>query len=459
MAARTSSGIGVVVSLVIFIVISVVLLVLTIAFYSGQTREIENAEDARRTMDKYVTAQQRNTDWMRTVESAAASQNKSVAQYLQDMMQNTMGFMAGNPSASLDEAKTQFSRLGVKDGNSVYSVMQTAVNNLRDSSSQMEALQQRVADRENEISELQAQKEQLQRSLEEEVAAVETAYASSRQEIQDGMNQLRDVRQAMDSAKDTLRDEYEGRIRDLEQQLDGALHDNAVISSRVNELQKKANDQRLTGSDPSRLVDGTIIEVAGSSDQVYIDRGRKHRAVLGMTFEVYDDLSSIRPTPDGNLPRGKASLEIIKVGETTSTCKVTRATPGRPVLRSDIIANAVYDPQYKFKFLIHGKFDVDNDGRASEAEARYLESQVIEWGGTVVTGETIPGDLDFLVLGQLPTEPPPLRPDANEVEIQIYVTRRQEVETYNRLFRQASEAQIPVLNANRFFILIGHTDR
>jgi hypothetical protein len=170
-------------------------------------------------------------------------------------------------------------------------------------------------------------------------------------------------------------------------------------------------------------------------------------------------MNAIRPMEDGTMPRGKASLEVIKVGDTTSTCKITRAIPGRPVLRNDVIANAVYDPTYKFKFLIHGKFDVDGDGRASEAEARYLESLVLEWGGTIVSGDQIPGDLDFLVLGLKPTEPPPLRVNAAEVEMEIYITRRQEVETYERLFRQASEAQIPVLNANRFFILIGHTQR
>ena len=459
MAARSTSGIGVVVSLVIFIVISVVLLVLTIAFYSGQTREREAAAEAERVMNKYVTAQQRQTDWLRSVEAAAGAQNKSVAQHLQDMYQDLMGYADGNPGSNFQETQTKFTRLGVAQGQSVHSTMQATVNKLRDAESGMQALQQRVTERDNEISNLQAQLQQAQREREEQVAAIEQLYASSKQEIQDGLNQLTDLRGAMDQAKDQLRDEYDGRIRDLEGQLDGALRDNAVLASRVNELEKKVNLSRVKPEDASKLIDGTIIEVTGNNDQVYIDRGRKHRIALGMTFEVYDDVSSIRPLGDGTMSRGKASLEVTKVGETTSTCKVTRATPGRPVIRNDIVANAVYDPTYQFKFLVHGKFDMNNDGRPTDAEARHLESLVMEWGGTVVTGDQIPGDLDFLVLGVVPQEPPPLHADASEVEVDIWVRRRQEVETYQRLFRQASEAQIPVLNANRFFVLIGHTPR
>ena len=41
---------------------------------------------------------------------------------------------------------------------------------------------------------------------------------------------------------------------------------------------------------------------------------------------------------------------------------VTRSVPGQPLVRGDVVANAVYDPNYRFKFLVHGKFDIDADG-------------------------------------------------------------------------------------------------
>ncbi len=123
------------------------------------------------------------------------------------------------------------------------------------------------------------------------------------------------------------------------------------------------------------------------------------------------------------------------------------------------MANAVYDPNYVFKFLVHGKFDVDNDGKPSEAEAEFLRSQIINWGGAVVDSEQLPGDLDFLVLGVEPPVPPPLPNNATQIQIDFWVRQRRAHEKYQELFRQAQEAQIPVLNANRFFILTGYTQR
>ena len=147
------------------------------------------------------------------------------------------------------------------------------------------------------------------------------------------------------------------------------------------------------------------------------------------------------------------------VAASTSTCKIVRAVPGRPVIRDDVIANAVYDPKYVFKFLIHGLFDVDGDGKPSAAEAQHLRRRVIKWGGSVVTGDELPGDLDFLVLGAQPPIPGPLATQATDRQTEIWVDKRNSYEKYHELMKQAMDAQIPVLNANRFFILIGHTIR
>ena len=83
----------------------------------------------------------------------------------------------------------------------------------------------------------------------------------------------------------------------------------------------------------------------------------------------------------------------------------------------------------------------------------------MDWGGEVVIGDELPGDLDFLVLGEMPPMPSPLRPDANAAQERIYLRQRVARLKYEELFQRASDAQIPVLNANRFFILIGHTNR
>lgn len=55
MAVRTGAGTGVIVSLVVFVLTTVFLLVLTIVFYAGKTKEAEARAAADQALAKYVS--------------------------------------------------------------------------------------------------------------------------------------------------------------------------------------------------------------------------------------------------------------------------------------------------------------------------------------------------------------------------------------------------------------------
>jgi hypothetical protein len=210
----------------------------------------------------------------------------------------------------------------------------------------------------------------------------------------------------------------------------------------------------MSSADPATLVDGLVLDAVGT-DRVFIDRGSNDRIVLGMSFEIYDDATQLRVNKDGKLPRGKASIEIIKVGKTTSTAKVTQATPGRPIVRDNIIVNAIYDPDYRYKFMVHGVFDADGDS-LPEHNNSFIKDRIVSWGGVVVEDQvTLPGDLDFLVLGIQPEEPMPLPRNAAETMVDDYVRKKEAFLDYTSLLEQAQNVQVPVLNANRLDILTG----
>jgi hypothetical protein len=102
---------------------------------------------------------------------------------------------------------------------------------------------------------------------------------------------------------------------------------------------------------------------------------------------------------------------------------------------------------------------MNNDGASTEDEARYLRERIRRWGGEVVDGDTIPGDLDFLVLGDQPHLPErPQGASLSPQEWQDYTRKRQIFETYQGLFNAAREARIPVLNQQRLDILTGRAD-
>jgi hypothetical protein len=128
-------------------------------------------------------------------------------------------------------------------------------------------------------------------------------------------------------------------------------------------------------------------------------------------------------------------------------------------VKDDVLANAVFNPDYKFKFMVHGKFDVNGDGKATTNEADFIKSRILEWGGEIVEGDTLSGDLDFLVLGVQPPFPAPLPSDATEAQTLAFTDQRAARELYDSLFRTAADAEIPVLNWSRFETLTGTVNR
>lgn len=461
MAVRSGAGTGVVVSLVVFVLTTVFLLVMTIVFYAGKTKEVEERVKSEQALGVWVNSAQRNNDTFKAFEAAAKASGQSVAGYLSGRHDSLMAYVDGNPATTLDGLKTSLDAFGVpKDGGVVKNSLTDMSRDLRGARSEIDGMKQQQTDLENQVAQKQTEINQLRESQQAERDAVEGRIEGYRIAAEEYKKRLDDGIADLGRAKDELRQRYEGTIKDLEDQTDNLNRELLTMKGRIKQFEEMRNATRLQGENPAMMVDGKIVDVPGSNDEVYIDRGKKNRVVLGMTFEVYSEIASIRLNPQtGEIPRGKASLQVIKVGDATSTCKVIRSTPGQPVVRGDYIANAVYDPNYQFKFLVHGKFDVDGDGKPSESEAEYLRSLVLDWGGSIVTGEELPGDLDFLVMGMVPTNPPPPPANASEVIVTDYIRKRQAYETYNQLFRQAREAQIPVLNANRFFILIGHIDQ
>ena len=202
-----------------------------------------------------------------------------------------------------------------------------------------------------------------------------------------------------------------------------------------------------------------MIDVTGQNGEIFISIGSKQRVQPGMTFDVYDSASAIQYNPStGDLIPGKARVQVLKVEENTSTARVipenTRYAPRpRPIVKDDVIANVIFSPDYRYKFLVHGKFDIDNDGNATAAEAEFVRGRIKSWGGDVVEGDTLRGDLDFIVMGVQPLKPLDLSSDADEGQYTSHFDQKKAFETYQTLFNEAQTARVPVLNWNRMQVL------
>jgi len=460
MAVRSGAGTGVIVSLVVFVLTTVFLLVLTIVFFSGKSKEMTDRDAAEKLLEKYVTKAQRTSDQFKALEGTASEKRMSVVGAVLNRHEEAMAFAAGSPSATIDQLKGDLARFNLKEGQSIKDKMLEMSRDMAARQAEIDGLKAQYESAQAQIAEKEAQLKLEQESKATMETGFETQIAGYRDSAEQFKKQLDDAVAELNRARETNEANYMSQIRGLEDDNDNVNREMQTLKGKLAELERRRNESIMRAQDPSTLVDARVVDVPGSADEVFIDKGKRDRIVLGMTFEVYSDsavLSSFAKT--GDMPRGKASVQVTKVGDATSTAKITRRIPGQPVVRNDILANAIYDPKYQFKFLIHGKFDIDGDGKPTETEAEYLRSLVLDWGGTVVTGETLPGDLDFLVLGVEPPMPPPVPNDASQVVITDWLKKKQANDLYNLLFSQAREAQIPVLNANRFLVLIGHTDR
>lgn len=211
-----------------------------------------------------------------------------------------------------------------------------------------------------------------------------------------------------------------------------------------------------------RRPDGRVVQT-GKNGIVYIDLSLGHQITPGMTFQIYDKLQGIPKTTldteEGELPAGKGSLEVIRVGAGSSECRIIKLETGAQVLEGDLIANLIYDRNVKLKFKVHGKFDTDQNNVATDAEAEIVKRLIAQWGATLTDDVSI--ETDFVVMGREPSLPSYTAEELADDPIKKHTLEEAEKELarYEAIRTRAVELHIPVLNQNRFLYLIGFFDQ
>jgi hypothetical protein len=457
MAIRSSAGTGVIISLIVFVLLTILLLAGSILLWGElETAKMEAAESGA-ILDDYATKAERSSaDWLTPLKDASG--RDSVIKYLYNENQSLRQFAIGSPDGTLSDLAAAREQLSLPQGQSLADTLADAQRKMGEMTARIAALE---AGKNAADQSMQGLDDRL-RTATSDLDALIAAESAQLKDYTDADDRyataIKKAISEFESMQADLRDQKNMMIAQQQDQVDELTADNKRLVAQKRMLENRLNRDQLRAADPAALVDGRILDVIGSGDHVYIDRGRNDQIVLGMTFEVYKSPSQIRPNEEGETPRGKASIQVVKIGDASSTAKVTRRVKGRPILADDVIANAVYDPDYTFKFLVHGVFDLDRDGKATEQEAEYLRERIERWGGVVVRGNEIPGDLDFLVLGEAPVTPNKPFNQASTQAMTEYRKLRTAVDRYQSLQRDAQQAEIPVLNQNRLDILTGRTD-
>lgn len=451
MAARSSGGSGMLVGIVILGVFTLGFFVTTIVFLSQ--KQAADRKLAEQSQDVNELIGQSRGDAVSRLRDPAKKAGKPVLVYLADSMSAVM--------ARVDSAKTTPEELNRKlekvegAGNqSLLALLQDRdrqIASLNDAKAAAEQARDRAnTDRQNEarrVSDIEA-------SHKETVAKLTAQIDQLKDEVDKYRADINATKARMDQEVDKTRESARAKESELVGQIREAQEKQSIATETVKRLQEQLRGKTFEVGKEYNLVDGRVIGSDAGNNQFYIDIGRRHKVVLGMTFEVYSEATAIRPDPrTGDYPAGKATLEVIKIEDGSATCRLLREKRGNPVVKGDVIANAIYDPNKVYKFLIYGNFDANGDGMSTPQERSDIEALVREWGGVVVA--ELSGDVDFLVLGEKPVLPPAPSPVSPPPVVQEYLRLRGIVSQYERLFQQAESTSIPIINENRLRTLTG----
>lgn len=460
MASRGSSP-GAIISIVILGILTVTFFVLTLMFYAEKNNLEAAAEDAIQARDRFVAGGE--VDRANAI-ADRAGRGQSVFAYMEDVVGRAARIAAGSREVSINDLEQRVADLDPE-----------RVGLLRIATNQRE----RIASLQRQIDEMRAP------------AAEESArLAAARAFFTDDATRVRREADGIAQQQQQLSSQvtgYSGRIRDgiesirrqenetrvrVQQVRDEAENEKATLRNQISQLDeqilrmedevRRLRDERRAATirprDEFALVDGSISSVQADQQQVTINLGRRDRVVLDMVFEVYENAAAIAPDPrTGEYSQGKAMIQVINVGENTSTARVVERRGRAQIFRGDVIANPVFDPSKVYRMLVFGHFDTDGDGRATEFERDAIVARIREWGGEAINAREaadLTGDIDFLVLGRRPTVPPQPSSQA-PIDVQLqWIRLNDQAELYDEFQRRAEAVGIPILNQNRLSTLL-----
>lgn len=455
MAAKTSMGVGLSITVGLLSTATLVLFILTFVFLA---RKQNLEQEIQKLQDEYkevVTNSERNSDEVRKLIADAKKKNQSLAAFMVDtsrtLGEKTLGTGGVTPSALVEGIGKALEGQGAGSFAGALADRDSKLADLDKRLKDAESARQRaLTDFQNAVELTSRQKA----DYDSGVAAMSKNINKYKDDIDESRKQLTD---AMSKMTETIQ-KIKAQAEDQEAELNGRLtkqgDELALAQRKIADLIEKIRGKTFGPGDEAALVDGEVIGLDPVSNNVYINRGKAHKIVLGLTFEVYNNASGIRPDgASGDYPRGKATVEVVKVDESSSVARVVRNPRGNPVVKGDVIANVVYDPKKVYKFMIYGNFDTNRDGTSTPDESADIRALIQEWGGVVV--DSLVGDLDFLVLGSKPVAPPAPPASAPPEVVREYLRLKRVVVEYEEIQRQAIATSTPILNQNRLFTLVG----
>jgi len=445
--------------------------ILAIVFYSGKTK----AEEAKATLESQYSdvaklsspeigalKQVRSEDTSRfnartSLLDVAIAQRNALAQKITGAAGETEKNALERADAALQSAAGEGQAAA-----SLVAAIDAQKQQLTNAAGREQSLKQQLAQLEADLKsarqKAQAEAEQLQaavRAADERAKKAEAAMAAITTDKETAFTALSEQMQQQARVAQDAQAAAAGQVTELQARI-------RALQKEIAEYQTRLAGLRIPTHQLLRQPDGRIVRTPGQGI-VFIDLGRGDQITPGMTFEVFDRLEGVpAPGSDDNndpMPKGKASIEVIRVQPGSAEARIIRLSPGQTVTEGDLLVNLVYDRNTRYNFVIHGKFDLDRNNTATANDTEVIKRLVTQWGGAVQS--EVNANTDFLVLGIQPELPDYSQEDlaSDPILRARYDQAQAELDAYERIRDRASELNIPILNQNRFLYLVGYFEQ
>jgi hypothetical protein len=452
---------GVHIALVVFVVLWLVCTIGLVILYTGQTKVDQDREAAVKALDKVASSGE-----LGQYGSLARPGQTILGRMAEDRrgMAKAIAGSEGDEWFSLkrqiDEKYTAINTAGrienAKDFDAAAPMPLLKAVDLLASGLAQEG--ERRAQADAALKQAQAQITDLTQARDKAGQQFDQTVAGIASQLKDTQTQLADYQKSNEQVLETLKGNASKADEQLRKEADRHRAELEEQDKNLGKMRNRLNDalatlKQLRGQPDiyagAKEIDGKIIRSLPGDPYVYVNLGAKDRITLGMTFSVYNASEAI-PTSG----EGKATIEITSIYDDVSAGKIISRKGSQPVLEGDVIANAIYSKNHKHKFLVLGRFDLDNSGTATAADADKIKAMIAEWGGEAIS--TVDTTTDFVVVGQGPVQPVPPPATASPIDKQRYQESVKAFEDFQGVLTEAKSLMVPILNQTQFLHFVGY---
>jgi hypothetical protein len=468
MAAANSSKGALITWTVVSTVFGITCMVLAIFAFSKQGQletELDNTTDA---FGDVATRDDLTSEEVRNLRAAKQEAGSSQLDLFYAISQGRTLAGAATGADSVPAAQTQIADRIAQTNQSLDTTVTTLDEAAQAALNEVQTLQDRVAALEDDLASANTELQATTDRYDDQVASLREEIRLKQEEVNEQIATAQAVQTELENLMSDLQNDVTELAASMGDNMDETLDrfDNAVAeNSRLRGLLDgftAAVGRQIDTDSMTTQPDGSVIRPPGADGRLTVDLGRRNGVTRGMTFSVYDQTAGV-PKLEGDpedlasirLIRGKGSIELVSVGETSSEARIVALTPGQRLREGDLIANLAYDRNSPRRFYIYGEYDFNGDGLFSESEGREIGGLIEEFGGETVDGVTV--DTDIVVLGRRPQIPQYTREEQQNVVIANNIRQaEQDLREYEAVRREAQALGKTIVNQNQLLALIGY---